>query len=86
MSVSQRFREIKELSVLLDFRGWKIAGSPYYPSFIELIKQKQTEVNAEFNLFRKAQLKQELKDLKNRGEHLLENPFTPKGAPLPFFL
>jgi hypothetical protein len=84
MSVSQRFREIKELSVLLDFRGWKIAGSPYYPSFIELIKQKQTEVNAEFNLFRKAQLKQELKDLKNRGEHLLENPFTPKGAPLAF--
>ena len=84
MSVSQRLREIKELAMLLDFRGWKIAGSPHYESFVELIKQKQKEVNSEFNLFRKAQLKQELKDIKNRGEHLLQNPFTPKGAPLAF--
>ena len=85
MNASQRIREIRQLAQLLDYRGWKIAGSPYYPAFAELVKQKQKEVNSTFDPFVRAKLRQELKDLKNQGFHILGNPFLPKDAP-PGFL
>ena len=81
MNASQRIREIRQLAQLLDYRGWKIAGSPYYPAFAELVKQKQKEVNSTFDPFVRAKLRQELKDLKNQGFHILGNPFLPKDAP-----
>jgi len=85
MNASQRIREIRQLAQLLDYKGWKIAGSPYYPAFAELVKQKQKEVNSTFDPFVRAKLRQELKDLKNQGFHILGNPFLPKDAP-PGFL
>lgn len=81
MNISQRFREIRELVQSLDARGWKIAGSPYYPGLTEAVKEKQSELRSTSDPIAKVQIRQELKNLKNKGYHILENPFAPKGSP-----
>lgn len=81
MNISQRFREIRELVQSLDARGWKIAGSPYYPGLTEAVKEKQRELRSTSDPIARVRIRQELKQLKDKGYHILENPFAPKGSP-----
>ena len=81
INVSQRIREIKEIAQYLDARGWKIIGAPWYPAYRELVKVKTREVNQTVDPILRAKLKAELKQLKNTGYHILQNPFLPKDSP-----
>ena len=81
MNISQRFNEIRELVQSLDARGWKIAGSPYYPALLEAVKGKESELRSTSDPIARVIIKQQLKQLKDKGYHILENPFAPKGSP-----
>jgi len=81
LNFSQRIREIKEIAQYLDARGWKIIGAPWYPAYRDLVKIKTREANQTVDPILRAKLKAELKQLKNTGYHILQNPFLPKDSP-----